>query len=579
MKFPLTTLIIGLIIPVIIEAQSSNNTVITYNVVNLLNATESMAVKVDNVDYPMSLNGVNNTQILYSGEAPAAQKAYRYVRVFNNNQTAEPFDRPPVTTNTVNEFFNRTWNIYNVSQLPIVFDPLPAIHRLHTDLHKSGQIPTIHLIGNQTDLDQMHKNSTADLTVVGNISYVNLNQTLFYDGAEISLSGRSSRWFPKLSYNVKLQKKDRLFHNRRIKLRALDTDPSYIREQLAYTIVNNTGLASSEFSYIRVFMNNKELGLFGIIEPFQNPWLANTFNNGDTDYNNGYLYQGVFQTAASAAQNQTSDLSYINNVSAYGLGQYKIKEEAKKGSKVNWQPLMDLTKFIATAPTNTSDAVSQWNQHLDMDSVLRSMALEVLLGYSDGYSTMVDNYYVYQNLQTNKFFWIPSDMDLTLGSTMFNISDMWSGDYKTFPGFEKRPLTTQMLKVPQFQQTYNELLVNLTNALINPAKTNDFINDITGMITEDVAWDKTLPRVGSDIMSSLMSGLDNGNDTSSVLKDIVGEGMPSGIDLATAENFGKRINASISFLTAVNGPTGYISLSGVKEWFTTIHQNVTKFYS
>lgn len=207
------------------------------------------------------------------------------------------------------------------------------------------------------------------------------------------------------------------------------------------------------------------------------------------------------------------------------------------------------------------------------------MALEVLLGYSDGYLTMVDNYYVYQNLQTKKFFWIPSDMDLTLGSTMFNISDMWSGDYQTFPGIEKRPLTTQMLKVPQFQQTYNELLKNLTNALVNPAKTNDFINDIVGMITEDVAWDKTLPRVGTDIMSSLMSGLNNANNTSSILKDIVGEGMPNGIDLATAENFGKRVNASISFLTAVNGPTGYISLSGVKEWFTTIHQNVTKFYS
>lgn len=207
------------------------------------------------------------------------------------------------------------------------------------------------------------------------------------------------------------------------------------------------------------------------------------------------------------------------------------------------------------------------------------MALEVLLGYSDGYLTMVDNYYVYQNLQTNKFFWIPSDMDLTLGSTMFNISDMWSGNYQTFPGIEMRPLTMQMLKVPQFQQTYNELLKNLTNALVNPAKTNDFINDIVGMITEDVAWDKTLPRVGSDIMSSLMSGLNNGNNTSSILKDIVGEDMPNGIDLATAENFGKRINASIPFLTAVNGPTGYISLSGVKEWFTTIHQNVTKFYS
>lgn len=333
-----------------------------------------MAVAVDNVTYPMSLNGTNHTQILYSGKAPVAQQSYKYIRIFNTNNTqiTEPFDRQPIAENTPNEFFNRTWNIYNVSQLPIIFPPLPAIHRIKTDLHKSGQIPTIHLLGNQSSFDYMHQNSTSELTVMGNISYVNLNQTLFYEQVEISLSGRSSRWFPKLSYNVKLQKSDRLFHNRRVKLRALDTDPSYIREQLAYNIVNNTGLASSEFSYIRVFMNNQELGLFGIIEPFHNPWLANTFDNGNSNYNNGYLYQGVYQTAESAAQNLTSDLSYLDNLTAYGLGQYKIKQEAAKGSKVDWQPLMDLTKFIATAPTNTSDAVSKWNNELDMDSVLRS---------------------------------------------------------------------------------------------------------------------------------------------------------------------------------------------------------------
>lgn len=333
-----------------------------------------MAVAVDNMSYPMPLNGVNNSQILYSGEAPVAQNTYKYVRIFNNNnsQIAEAFDRPTVRENTPYEFFNRSWNTYNITQLPVVFSPLPAIHRIKTDLHKSGQIATIHLIANQTELKHMHENITADISVMGNISYINLNQTFFYDQVEMSLAGRSSRWFPKLSYNIKLQKQDRLFHNRRLKLRGLATDPSYLREKLAYDIINNTGLASSEFSYIRVFMNQQELGLFGVIEPFQDPWLANTFGNGSSKYNNGYLYQGNFQTAESAALNLTSDLSYLKNESEYGLGQYKIKQEAAKGNKVNWGPLMELTKFIATAPTNTSNAVSEWNSKLDMDSVLRA---------------------------------------------------------------------------------------------------------------------------------------------------------------------------------------------------------------
>jgi spore coat protein CotH len=169
-----------------------------------------------------------------------------------------------------------------------------------------------------------------------------------------------------------LDKKDRLYQYRRVKLRALASDPSYIREKLAYDIVKSAGLVSAEFSYVRVFMNDQPLGLFGIIETFKDPWLANTFANGSTSYKNGYLYQGIFSTPQSSAQGHVSDLSYIDNITAYEDGQYEIKQAASKGNKVDWKPLQDFTKFVSTAPTNQSDAVTTWKKHLDTDSFLRS---------------------------------------------------------------------------------------------------------------------------------------------------------------------------------------------------------------
>lgn len=346
--------------------------IIQYNVVNLLNQSETMGVQVDNATFPLKLRN-NNTKILYSGMAPIAKSGYNYVRVYPNDTVVEePFKRAPVTHDTVNEFFNRTWNNYSIAQFPQIYPPLPAIKRVSSQLHKEGQIPSIHISGNQTLFDKMHNNSTADLSVMSNISYVSLNDTLFYEDVEVSLAGRSSRWLSKLSYNLKLDKKDRLYKYRRVKLRALSTDPSYIREQLAYDIIKSVGLASAEFSFVRVFMNDQPLGLFGIIETFQNPWLANTFANGSTSYKNGYLYQGTFTTPQSAAQGQISDLSYIDNITAYGDGQYKIKQEAAKGDKVDWKPLQEFTKFVSTAPTNQSDAVTTWKEHLDTDSFLRS---------------------------------------------------------------------------------------------------------------------------------------------------------------------------------------------------------------
>ncbi|KAF1806251.1 coth protein-domain-containing protein [Mucor lusitanicus] len=572
---------LGLLTSVTVAAVEMGR-IIQYNVVNLLNQSETMGVTVDNATYPLKLRN-SNTKILYSGMAPTAKSSYNYVKFYpNNTAVQESFKRAPVTQNTVNEFFNRTWNNYSVAQLPQIYPPLPAIKRVSSQLHKEGQIPTIHISGNQTLFDEMHSNSTADLSVMSNISYVSLNDSLFYEDVRVTLAGRSSRWLPKLSYNLKLDKHDRLYKYRRVKLRALDTDPSYLREQLAYDIIKSVGLASAEFSYVRVFMNDQPLGLFGIIETFQDPWLANTFANGSSSYKNGYLYQGVFMTPQSAAQGHISDLSYMSNLTAYGDGQYKIKQEASKGDKVNWEPLQEFTEFISTAPTNQSDAVATWRKHLDTDSFLRSMALEVLLGYSDGYFAMADNYYVYQNLEEDNYFYIPSDMDLTFGSSMFSLNEMWSGNYSTFPGLKTRPLMKKILQVPQFNKQYNELLNNLTKTLINPNKTNDRINNLVGMLKEDVAWDKTIPRVGDNLFGQIDPTAANGNgsnQTSSILGAVIGDAIPMNIDPATAANFAQRINASIPFITAVDGPTGYISLAGVKEWINSISHNVTSFYS
>ncbi|KAI7895222.1 coth protein-domain-containing protein [Mucor mucedo] len=565
------------------SAQLENN-VIEYNVINLLNDTHTMGVIVDNVTYPLSFDS-KVTNILYNGKAPVAKNGYQYAKISkeDNSTEAEPFVRQPTHESTLNEFYNRTWNTQNVSQLPVVFEPLKAINRAQSDLHREGEIPTIHLVANQTAIDLMHNsNSTEDYKIDTNMTYITLNNTQSYEAAEISLAGRSSRWMTKLSYNIKLAKKDRIGEFRRVKLRAMDTDPSYIREQLAYDVIKSTGLLSSEFSFVRVFLNNQALGLFGIIETFHDPWLANSFAGGDKKYKNGNLYQGVFQNAQSSAMNRTSDLSYYNNITAYADGQYKIKVEASKGKSEDYTPLMEFTKFIDTAPTTSSDAVAAWNEKLDTDSFLRSMALEVIMGYSDGYFTMVDNYYLYQNLDTGKFFYISSDMDLTLGSCMFKLDDMWSGNYTTFPGLATRPLMKKILQVPEFKQQYEELLVNITQKLVNPVVMNDRINGLVAMTKEDVAWDKTLPRVGKDVFGALGAAMSNSSDMSSMessdIGNVIGD-FPPNMDMEVLLDFGTRMSTNLTQQDAVNGPTGYKSLSGVKEWIKNQSGAITKFYN
>ncbi|KAG1149569.1 hypothetical protein G6F37_008646 [Rhizopus arrhizus] len=552
------------------NAQPDQGSMISYNVITLLNQTtfRSMAVIVDNVSYPLEAN--KTFPILFSGKAPYAQSGYHYAKMYvsDNSTLAEPFERQPVNQSTPHEFFNRTWNTHDNAQLPQVYPPLNSIHRIKSDLHRDNEVPTIHIIGNQTELDQMKGNTTADVSVKTTVSYLSLHDAFQFEKVKISLSGNSARMMPKLSYNLKLHKKDKLYGYRNLKLRSLSFDPSYIREQLGYDILKSAGLISSEFSFVRVFMNHQELGLFGIIDTFKDPWLSNVFANGDSSYEHGYLYQ----SKSSGANNHSADLSYYNNVTAYADGEFKIKEEATKGEKDNYKPLMDFTKFIAEAPINGSDAIKEWNKKLDTETFLRSMAIEVLGGYSDGYIANTNNFYLYQYPDSGQYLYIAADLDLCLGSTIQNITNMWSGNYSTFPGWNTRPLVNQIMRVPEFNQKFKQSLQELNTKLFNLDVVNPRINDLVNMLREDIAWDTEL---NDGLIKSFFSnmGLSNGtNGLSAPGFTKILEANPIPLDLA------KRMLNRVPLDVAVNGPTGHISLSGLKEWFSVIHQNTTNFF-
>lgn len=129
---------------------------------------------VDNQVY--ALNVSDESSLLYSGSAPAARVGYKYVILDNDGNTIiqqENFTRTPVLDDaTYYEHYNRTWNKMVLDPLPTIMDPLPMIHRVKKDPHFDGQIPTIHITGNQSDIDFIHRNPREDVKVKMNITYI-----------------------------------------------------------------------------------------------------------------------------------------------------------------------------------------------------------------------------------------------------------------------------------------------------------------------------------------------------------------------------------------------------------------------
>ncbi|KAI9033947.1 coth protein-domain-containing protein [Phycomyces nitens] len=540
---------------------------ITYSVVSLEGGQQDMSVIVDNVSYP--LVPLADTPILYTGTAPVASHGYSYaITTGRNSMKVEPFTRKKTNKTTPNETFGRSWNTRKVKTVKSILPPLKALDRLDSPLHIDGEIPTVYLSGDQSAFDNMHQNAMQDITVSMNMSYISPGDIKVFPDVELELSGRSSRWFPKVSYNIKLKKKakNHLYSYRRLKLRSVANDDSYLRERIGYDIINAVGLASTKYSYVRVVMNDKPLGLYGFIEAFQNPWLQNEFSDGDEDYENGPLYQGKYLSAESIAVGASSDLAYYgNNLTMYELGQYNLKEDPAKGEP-SFQPLMDFTKFIYDAPTNTSDAVKVWQKTFDTDSFLRSMALEVLMGYSDGYITMANNYYIYFEPKSSRYIYIPSDIDMTLGSSFFKASDVTSGNYSTYPSFHTRPLLNKILQVPGFKSQFEDLIYTITKKLFNVKKLSARIDDQAKMIAEDVAWDKISFRPGKDLMA------DGSADS---MLDYMGQ---TSIDIDTAKDYYARSGHPVPFEVAIEGPTGHLSMPGLKEYIRIQSENTLKFY-
>lgn len=134
-----------------------------YSAISLISENQSLGVIVDNQLYPLS--NINElTPLLHRGEAPVSSTGYKYAILSNHQITeTENFTRPSPSDTETNDYYGRSWNSYqNLTKLPTLLPPLPIIDRIQSDLHIENEIPTIHLYGNQSEINYIHQHQLDD---------------------------------------------------------------------------------------------------------------------------------------------------------------------------------------------------------------------------------------------------------------------------------------------------------------------------------------------------------------------------------------------------------------------------------
>ncbi len=228
----------------------------------------------------------------------------------------------------------------------------------------------------------------------------------YYKDVGIRYRGSSSYTYAgsKNPFNIKLSYTDstqRINDVKTIKLSNLTSDPSYIREVLAYEIARDY-MPAPEANYAKVFINGRYEGLYTNIESINSTFLKKHFGSSENAFYKCTPYKRKTQNK-ECLKGFYASLMYQGGKDVCYDGVYEDKNE------VGYKPLDNLMRVLKEEPDKIEDVL---NVHATLWMHAFNNVVVNLSSYSGKFS---HNYYLYQD-NDGKFHPIIWDMNLAFGS-------------------------------------------------------------------------------------------------------------------------------------------------------------------
>jgi Ca2+-binding EF-hand superfamily protein len=277
----------------------------------------------------------------------------------------------------------------------------------------------------------------------------------FKGNSSYMMSARGLKRPFKIDFNRHVE--DQTFHGlTTINLSNNMMDPSQLREALSYAVFRAAGVPSPRTAFVELYLTvpgkheREFIGLYTLVEQV-----------------NGTFLKDHFQTSKGMLLKPEGirGLPYLGE----DWSKYARYRPKKKPSHAAQRRLIDFTRLLNEA----DDAAfrRQIDSFVDVDEFLRFLAANVVLSNFDSFIGLGHNYYIYLHPKTNRFVWIPWDMNLSFGSFGMAGSPEQLTDLSIRkPCMGEHRMVERMLAIKEYDAIYRKHLRELTTTAFAPEK-------------------------------------------------------------------------------------------------------------
>ncbi len=284
-----------------------------------------------------------------------------------------------------------------------------------------------------------------------------------------------------LSFND-VHDKQRLLGYQTLNLLNSAADPTFLRSML-YMQIARDYIAAPKANYARVVINGENWGIYINLQQF-NAEFTREAGGGS----------GERWKVPGNPRSRGGGLAWLGEDAEQYRRYYEIRSKDKPES---WEKLITLTRVLNQTPP--ANLVAELSPILDIDAVLRFLAVEKVLINNDGYWTRGSDYSLYIDTQ-GRFHVVPHDVneamrpienlgwgrfdnDLPLGQGAIDL-DLFAG--ADDPG---KPLLNRLMLVPELKEKYLGYVRSITEKWLDWERIGPLAASYQALIAADVQAD------------------------------------------------------------------------------------------